>query len=98
MNIASTMVPSRLTFHGWMAVKWMARGVAMVAEGSVRPVIGMLRRLEQANEVLDALEAGRVVGRAVLERLQRGEIGERRLGGCGERDRARSCIRDAGVL
>ena len=45
----------------------MARGVAMVAEGSVRPVIGMLRRLEQANEVLDALEAGRVVGRAVLE-------------------------------
>ena len=45
----------------------MARGVAMVADGSVRPVIGMLRRLEQANEVLDALEAGRVVGRAVLE-------------------------------
>jgi alcohol dehydrogenase len=45
----------------------MARGVAMVAAGSVRPVVGMVRPLAAANEALDALEAGQVVGRAVLE-------------------------------
>jgi D-arabinose 1-dehydrogenase-like Zn-dependent alcohol dehydrogenase len=55
----------------YASLEEMARGVAMVADGSVRPVIGMLRRLEQANEVLDALEAGRVVGRAVVEVGQR---------------------------
>jgi 2-desacetyl-2-hydroxyethyl bacteriochlorophyllide A dehydrogenase len=45
----------------------MARGVAMVAAGLVHPVIGLVRPLESANEALDALEAGDVVGRAVLD-------------------------------
>jgi D-arabinose 1-dehydrogenase-like Zn-dependent alcohol dehydrogenase len=45
----------------------MTRAVAMVAAGSLRPVIGMVRPLERANEALDALEAGQVVGRAVLD-------------------------------
>jgi D-arabinose 1-dehydrogenase-like Zn-dependent alcohol dehydrogenase len=39
----------------------------LVAEGRVRPVIGMVRPLEAVNEVLDALVQGQVVGRAVIE-------------------------------
>jgi alcohol dehydrogenase len=45
----------------------MARGVAMVAAGLVHPVVGLVRPLQAANEALDALEAGDVVGRAVLD-------------------------------
>ena len=45
----------------------MARGVAMVAAGVVEPVIGMVRPLASANEALDALEAGDLIGRAVLD-------------------------------
>jgi 2-desacetyl-2-hydroxyethyl bacteriochlorophyllide A dehydrogenase len=45
----------------------MARGVAMVAAGLVHPVIGLVRPLESANEALDALESGDIVGRAVLD-------------------------------
>jgi D-arabinose 1-dehydrogenase-like Zn-dependent alcohol dehydrogenase len=39
----------------------------MVAAGIVRPIIGMVRPLEGVNEVFDALRAGEVVGRAVLD-------------------------------
>jgi D-arabinose 1-dehydrogenase-like Zn-dependent alcohol dehydrogenase len=45
----------------------LERAVALVAAGSVRPVVGMVRPLEAANEVFDALRAGDVVGRAVLD-------------------------------
>jgi alcohol dehydrogenase len=45
----------------------MARGVSLVAAGLVRPVIGMVRSLDAANEALDALESGDVVGRAVVK-------------------------------
>jgi D-arabinose 1-dehydrogenase-like Zn-dependent alcohol dehydrogenase len=45
----------------------MARGVALVAAGLVRPVVRLVRPLEAVNEVLDRLESGRVVGRAVLD-------------------------------
>jgi 2-desacetyl-2-hydroxyethyl bacteriochlorophyllide A dehydrogenase len=45
----------------------MARGVALVAAGLVRPVVGLVRPLGSANEALDALESGDVVGRAVLD-------------------------------
>jgi alcohol dehydrogenase len=45
----------------------MGRGVAMVAAGLVRPVVGLVRTLGSANEALDALESGAVVGRAVLD-------------------------------
>jgi alcohol dehydrogenase len=47
--------------------KEMSFGISLVAEGRVRPVIGMVRPLEAANEVLDALVQGQVVGRAVIE-------------------------------
>jgi D-arabinose 1-dehydrogenase-like Zn-dependent alcohol dehydrogenase len=47
--------------------KEMALGISLVAEGRVRPVIGMVRPLDAANEVLDALVKGQVVGRAVIE-------------------------------
>lgn len=45
----------------------LERAVALVASGAVRPVVGLVRRLEDVNEVLDALESGSVVGRAVLD-------------------------------
>jgi D-arabinose 1-dehydrogenase-like Zn-dependent alcohol dehydrogenase len=45
----------------------LERAVALVAAGTVRPVVGMVRPLEAANEVFDALRAGDVVGRAVLD-------------------------------
>jgi propanol-preferring alcohol dehydrogenase len=45
----------------------MERAVAMVAAGLVRPVVGMVRPLEGVNEVFDALRAGEIVGRAVLD-------------------------------
>jgi D-arabinose 1-dehydrogenase-like Zn-dependent alcohol dehydrogenase len=45
----------------------LARAIALVAEGRVRPVVGLVRPLEDVNEVLDALERGAVVGRAVVD-------------------------------
>jgi D-arabinose 1-dehydrogenase-like Zn-dependent alcohol dehydrogenase len=45
----------------------LERAVSLVAEGRVRPVVGMVRPLEAVNEVFAALEAGAVAGRAVLE-------------------------------
>jgi D-arabinose 1-dehydrogenase-like Zn-dependent alcohol dehydrogenase len=45
----------------------MAHAVAAVVAGTVQPVIGMTRPLAEANEVLDALRRGEVVGRAVLD-------------------------------
>jgi propanol-preferring alcohol dehydrogenase len=45
----------------------LERAVSMVAAGIVRPIIGMVRPLEGVNEVFDALRAGEVVGRAVLD-------------------------------
>jgi D-arabinose 1-dehydrogenase-like Zn-dependent alcohol dehydrogenase len=45
----------------------LERAVALVVAGTVRPVVGMVRPLEAANEVFDALRAGDVVGRAVLD-------------------------------
>jgi D-arabinose 1-dehydrogenase-like Zn-dependent alcohol dehydrogenase len=47
--------------------KEMSLGISLVTEGRVRPVIGMVRPLEAANEVLDALVQGQLVGRAVIE-------------------------------
>jgi acryloyl-coenzyme A reductase len=44
----------------------LERAVATVAAGSIRPVVGLVRRLEEVNEVFEALEAGDVAGRAVL--------------------------------
>jgi D-arabinose 1-dehydrogenase-like Zn-dependent alcohol dehydrogenase len=45
----------------------LAKAVALVARGLVSTVVGMIRPLEGVNEVFDELEAGAVVGRAVLE-------------------------------
>ena len=45
----------------------MARAVASVADGTIRPVVGMTRPLARVNEVLDALGRGDVVGRAVID-------------------------------
>lgn len=45
----------------------LERAVAMVEADLVRPVVGMVRPLEEVNDVFDALRAGEVVGRAVLD-------------------------------
>jgi propanol-preferring alcohol dehydrogenase len=45
----------------------MARGVALVAAGLVRPVVEVVRPLEAADDVLVMLESGEVTGRAVLD-------------------------------
>jgi D-arabinose 1-dehydrogenase-like Zn-dependent alcohol dehydrogenase len=45
----------------------LQRAVALVAGGGVRPVVGMVRPLDEVNDVLEALEAGTVAGRAVLD-------------------------------
>lgn len=45
----------------------LERAVELVAAGSVQPIVGMVRPLEEVNEVFSALEAGDVVGRAVLD-------------------------------
>ena len=45
----------------------MARAVALVGNGRIRPIVGMTRPLARVNEALDALERGEVVGRAVID-------------------------------
>ncbi len=43
------------------------RAIGLVAQGQVQTVVGMVRPLEDVNEVFHALESGSVVGRAVLD-------------------------------
>jgi D-arabinose 1-dehydrogenase-like Zn-dependent alcohol dehydrogenase len=45
----------------------VVRAIGLVARELVTPVVGMVRPLEAVNEVLEALESGDIVGRAVLE-------------------------------
>ncbi len=45
----------------------LAKAVSLVARGLVSTVVGLVRPLEDVNDVFAALEAGSVVGRAVLE-------------------------------
>ncbi len=45
----------------------LTNAVELVARGLVRPVVGLVRPLADVNEVFAALEAGDVVGRAVLD-------------------------------
>lgn len=53
----------------------LERAVRLVAAGMVRPVVGTVAPLERVNDVFDALEAGEVVGRAVLEVAGTGAVG-----------------------
>ena len=45
----------------------LVNAVTLVCRGLVEPVVGLVRPLEDVNDVFAALEAGDVVGRAVLE-------------------------------
>jgi D-arabinose 1-dehydrogenase-like Zn-dependent alcohol dehydrogenase len=45
----------------------LANAISLVARGLVRPIVSLVRPLEALNEVVAALEAGEVVGRAVVE-------------------------------
>ena len=45
----------------------LALAARLVENGAIRPVVGLVRRLEDVNEVLEVLVRGELVGRAVLE-------------------------------
>lgn len=45
----------------------LAKAVSLVERGLVSTVVGLVRPLEEVNDVFQALEAGSVVGRAVLD-------------------------------
>jgi D-arabinose 1-dehydrogenase-like Zn-dependent alcohol dehydrogenase len=45
----------------------LGKAVALVARGLVSTVVGLVRPLDEVNDIFAALEAGSVVGRAVLE-------------------------------
>lgn len=45
----------------------MTLAVAAVANGRIQPIVGLVRPLEEIDDVLDALRAGNVVGRAVVD-------------------------------
>jgi alcohol dehydrogenase, propanol-preferring len=45
----------------------LANAISLVAGGLVRPIVGLVRPLDAVNDVFTALEAGEIVGRAVLE-------------------------------
>jgi len=45
----------------------MARAIALVGQGRVRPIVGLTRPLDRAQEALDALANGEFVGRAVID-------------------------------
>jgi propanol-preferring alcohol dehydrogenase len=45
----------------------LARAVSLVERGLVSMVVGLVRPLEEVDDVFQALEAGSVVGRAVLD-------------------------------
>ena len=45
----------------------LAKAVTLVARGLVSTVVGLVRPLEDVNDVFAELESGSVVGRAVLE-------------------------------
>jgi propanol-preferring alcohol dehydrogenase len=45
----------------------LERAIALVASGEVEPVVGLVRALDQVNDVFATLESGDIVGRAVLD-------------------------------
>jgi alcohol dehydrogenase len=45
----------------------MARAVALVVAQRIQPVVGMVRPLEAVNEIFASIDAGQVVGRAVVD-------------------------------
>ena len=51
----------------YVALDELDRALHMVADGRVRPVIDRVLPLDAANDALEALEAGEVVGRVVLD-------------------------------
>jgi D-arabinose 1-dehydrogenase-like Zn-dependent alcohol dehydrogenase len=51
----------------YVSLEELDRVVRLVADGRLHPVIDRVLPLEGANEALEALEAGEVVGRVVLD-------------------------------
>jgi len=45
----------------------LERAIALVASGAVKPVVGLVRELDQVNDAFATLESGDLVGRAVLD-------------------------------
>jgi D-arabinose 1-dehydrogenase-like Zn-dependent alcohol dehydrogenase len=51
----------------YVALDELDRAIALVADGHVQTIVDRVLPLERANEALEALEAGEVVGRVVLD-------------------------------
>ena len=51
----------------YMRMDELERAIRLVAEGRIRTVVGRVGPLERANQGLEAVEAGQVVGRVVLD-------------------------------
>src|SRR5919106_2378155 len=51
----------------YVAMDELERAIALVADGRVQTVVDRVLPLAQANEALEALEAGQIVGRVVLD-------------------------------
>jgi acryloyl-coenzyme A reductase len=45
----------------------LERAIALVASGDVKPIVGLVRGLDEVNDAFSILLSGEVVGRAVLD-------------------------------
>jgi D-arabinose 1-dehydrogenase-like Zn-dependent alcohol dehydrogenase len=45
----------------------LERAIALVASGEVKPIVGLVRGLDDVNEAFSTLVSGELVGRAVLD-------------------------------
>ncbi|MEZ0234332.1 MAG: alcohol dehydrogenase catalytic domain-containing protein [Actinomycetota bacterium] len=85
LTVATTrMVLDELAFIGsrYASRDEMQRAIRLVASGRVTPVVSLVRPLDDINEVFDALAAGDVVGRAVVDvsgTLQHTPFGQKSL-------------------
>ena len=70
ITLSTPLIPRRaLTLQGSYVgnLKDLSDLMALVATGKVPPIPTQVRPLEDANAALDALRAGKVVGRVVLK-------------------------------
>ena len=51
----------------YVSLAEVERGIALVADGKLQVVVDRVLPLERANEALEALEGGEVVGRVVID-------------------------------
>lgn len=63
----STLLQRRAWYLEPLRLNELERAITLVAKGCVKRVVDGVKPLEEVNEVLEALEAGDVVGRVDLD-------------------------------